>query len=145
VANNTGLGIAMGTEWKEVVSKNIFGNTFDSGDTDKSAYNQKHDPNAFAIVALALGVIGFLIAVLNLKGGGKINLFVGILGAASLIAMLIDLRSKVKSETSVRNSDIGFNMSVNVTVDGTAWCYIAMILFITGAVLSWQRAKVANQ
>ncbi len=26
VANNTGLGIATGQEWKEVVSKSIFGN-----------------------------------------------------------------------------------------------------------------------
>src|SRR3954471_14062422 len=26
VANNTGLGIATGTEWKEVVTKSIFGN-----------------------------------------------------------------------------------------------------------------------
>src|SRR5690349_6771929 len=48
VANNTGLGIATGTEWKEVVSKNIFGNGFqtDSPSNDKKV--QKQDPNIFA-------------------------------------------------------------------------------------------------
>ena len=140
VANNTGLGIAMGSEWKEVVTKNLFGAPLDNNN-DKKEYGQKHDPNVFAIAAIVFGIIGLLIAVLSLKGAGKINLFVGILGAVSLIGMLIDLKSKVKSDTSVKSSDIGFNMSMNITVDGTGWCYLTMILFIIGAIFSWQRTK----
>jgi hypothetical protein len=141
VANNTGLGIAIGSEWKELVTKNLFGAPLDNNTDDKKEYNQKHDPNIFAIAALTFGIIGFLIAVLNFKGGSKINLFVGILGVVSLIAMLIDLKSKVKSDTSAKSSDFGFNMSMNVTIDGTGWCYLTMILFIIGAIFSWQRSK----
>jgi len=140
VANNTGLGIAMGSEWKEVVTKNLFGAPLDNNN-NKKEYGQKHDPNVFAIAAIVFGIIGFLIAILNLKGAGKINLFVGILGAASLIGMLIDLKSKVKSDTAVKSSDLGFNMSMNITVDGTGWCYLTMILFIIGAIFSSQRTK----
>jgi hypothetical protein len=141
MANNTGLGIAMGSEWKEVVSKNIFGESLNTSD-DKKEFNQKQDPNIFAIAALALGVVGLIIAFLNFKGGGKINLFIGLLAAASLIAMLIDLKSKVKSDTSVKSSDLNFNMGMKITVDGTGWFYFALILFLAAALFSWQRSKV---
>ena len=58
VANNTGLGIATGAEWKEVVTKNIFGNGFQNNPSTNDSKVQKQDPNIFAIAALALGVIG---------------------------------------------------------------------------------------
>jgi hypothetical protein len=140
MANNTGLGIAMGSEWKEVVSKNIFGESLNTSD-DKKEFNQKQDPNIFAIAALALGVLGLIIAFLNFKGGGKINLFIGLLAAVSLIAMLIDLKSKVKSDASVKSSDLNFNMGMKITVDGTGWFYFALFLFLAAALFSWQRSK----
>jgi hypothetical protein len=141
MANNTGLGIAMGSEWKEVVTKNIFGESLNTNDSKKE-FNQKRDPNFFAIAALALGVLGLLIALLNFNGGGKINLFIGLLAGASLIAMLIDLKSKVKSDTSVKSSDLNFNVGMKITVDGTAWFYFTLILFLAAAFFGWQRSKV---
>jgi hypothetical protein len=141
MANNTGLGIAMGSEWNELVTKNIFGESLNTNDSKKE-FNQKRDPNIFAIAALALAVVGLLIALLNFNGGGKINLFIGLLAAASLIAMLIDLKSKVKSDTSVKSSDLNFNMGMKITVDGTAWFYFTLILFLAAALFSWQRSKV---
>jgi hypothetical protein len=141
MARNTGLGIAMGSEWKEVVSKNIFGQSLNTED-NKREFNQKQDPNIFAIAALALGVIGFLIALFNFNGGGKINLIVALLAMVSLIAMLIDLKSKAKSDTSVKSSDVDLNMGVKITVDGTNWFYFAIILFLAAAFFSWQRSKM---
>jgi hypothetical protein len=141
MANNTGLGIAMGSEWKEVVTKNIFGESLNTNDSKKE-FNQKRDPNIFAIAALALGVLGLLMALLNFNGGGKINLIVGLLAAASLIAMLIDLKSKVKSDTSVKSSDLNFNVGTKITVDGTAWFYFTLILFLAAAFFGWQQSKV---
>jgi len=141
VANNTGLGIAIGAEWKEVVSKSIFGNDFRDNPSANGSKVQKQDPNIFAIAALALGVIGVLIAFLAPKGGGRLNLFVGALAAVSLIAMLIDLRSKAKSDNSIKSSDLNFNVGVSVTVDGTGWFYLAIILFILGGVFSYLLGK----
>ena len=141
VANNTGLGIAIGAEWKEVVSKSIFGNDFRDNPSANGSKVQKQDPNIFAIAALALGVIGVLIAFLAPKGGGRLNLFVGALAAISLIAMLIDLRSKAKSDNSIKSSDLNFNVGVSVTVDGTGWFYLAIILFILGGVFSYLMGK----
>ena len=141
VASNTGLGIATGTEWKEVVTKSIFGNEFQNNPSTNESKVQKQDPNIFAIAALALGVIGVLIAFLTPKGGGKFNLFVGALAAISLIAMLIDLRSKAKSDNSIKSSDLDFNAGVIVTVDGTGWFYFTIILFILGGVFSYLQGK----
>jgi len=141
MARNTGLGIAMGSEWKEVVSKNVFGQSLNTDD-NKQDFNQRQDPNIFAIAALALGVIGFLIALLDFKGGGKINLIVALLAMVSLIAMLIHLKSKAKSNTSVKSSDLDLNMGVKVTVDGTNWFYFALILLLAAAFFSWQRRKI---
>jgi hypothetical protein len=141
VANNTGLGIATGTEWKEVVTKSIFGSGFQSNPSTNESKVQKQDPNVFAIAALALGVIGVLIAFLTPKGGGRFNLFVGALAAVSLIAMLIDLRSKLKSENSVKSSELDLNAGVIVTVDGTGWFYFTIILFILGGVFSYLQGK----
>jgi len=141
VANNTGLGIVTGTEWKEVVTKNIFGNGFQNNPSTNESKVQKQDPNVFAIAALALGVMGVLIAFLTPKGGGRFNLFVGSLAAVSLIAMLIDLRSKLKSENSVKSSELDLNAGVIVTVDGTGWFYFTIILFILGGVFSYLQGK----
>jgi drug/metabolite transporter superfamily protein YnfA len=141
VANNTGLGIATGMEWKEVVTKSIFGNDFETNPSTNESKVQKQDPNIFAIAALALAVIGVLIAFLTPKGGGRFNLFIGILAAVSLIAMLIDLRSKAKSDNSIKSSDLGIHAGVHVTVDGTGWFYFTIILFILAGVFSYLQGK----
>jgi len=144
IANNTGLGIAIGSEWKEVMSKGIFGNDFNhnSDNTGQSNEHKKQDPNKFAIVALALGIIGVVIALLVPKGGGLTNVLVGVLAAVSLIAMLIDLKSKTKPDDSVRSSELGINTDTIIRVDGTAAFYLAIILFLSAALFSWQRGKV---
>ena len=141
LAKNTGLGIATGAEWKEVVTKNIFGSSIQNNSSTTDSKVQKQDPNVFAIAALALGVIGVLIAFLTPKGGGTFNLFVGALAAVSLIAMLIDLRSKAKSDNSIKSSDLNFNAGVVVTVDGTGWFYFTIILFILGGIFSYLQGK----
>jgi hypothetical protein len=141
IANNTGLGIAMGSEWKEVVSKNFLG---DNTTNDKKELNQNQDPNIFAIAAFAFGITGLLLAFLNFKGGGKINLFIGLLSAILLIAMLIDLKSKAKSDTSIKSSDLNLNIGMKITVDGTAWFYLAVIFFLAAALFSWQKSKLTE-
>src|SRR5678816_3726050 len=101
VATNTGLGIAIGAEWKEVVSKGIFGNDFRDNPSANGSKVKKQDSNIFAIAALALGVIGVLIAFLAPKGGGRLNLFVGALAAVSLIACLLYTSDAADERSSV--------------------------------------------
>jgi hypothetical protein len=140
LANNTGLGIAMGSDWKELVTKNMLGVSDGTETTEKREYTRSHDPNVFAIIALALGVIGLLLAILVVARKSNINFYIGLLAAAALVAMLIDLRSKAKSDTSLKSSDVDLNVTMKITVDGTAAYYIAVIVFIAAAILSLQRS-----
>jgi hypothetical protein len=141
MANNTGVGIAMGSEWKEVISKDLFGDDFENTNTNKKEFNQTQDPNLFAMAALAFGVTGLLIAFLSFNGAGKINLFIGLLAAVSLIGMLIDLKSKAKSDNSIKSSELNLNAGIKISVGGTAWFYITVILFLVAAFFSWLRSK----
>jgi hypothetical protein len=141
LANNTGIGIAMGTEWKEVTTKSLFGNDFGNNNSGNDQKMKKQDPNIFAIAALGLGIVGLLLAFSTPKSGGKLNLYIGILAAIALIAMLIDLKSKAKSDNSIKSSDLDFNAGVSITVDGTPAFYFAIILFVLAALFCWQRTK----
>ena len=144
IANNTGLGIAMGNEWKEVASKNIFGNFGNDMQTTNAGNDHKigkQDPNLFAIAALGLGVIGLLIAFLAPKSGGRANLIVGLLASAALIATLFDLRANAKSDNSLKSSDLGVNAQASITVDGTGAFYFAVILFILAGFLCYMRVR----
>ncbi|HET9825647.1 MAG TPA: hypothetical protein VFP87_09935, partial [Chitinophagaceae bacterium] len=106
LAHNSGLGIAMGSEWKEDVTKKVFGNSIEINEKEGKEYNQNQKPNVFAIVALALGIIGLVIAISAFRRGSNINFYIALLAAASLVGMLIQLRSKVRSDSSVRSSDL---------------------------------------
>jgi len=148
LASNTGIGIAMGRQWKEIKDKTFFGNdgsnnseNSSSGENDR----KKQDPNIYAIAALALGIIGLLIALMLPRSGAQINLFVGILAAAALIAMLFDLRSQTRSENSIKSSDLNLNAGVEVTVDPTVAFYFTVILFLLAALFSWQRSRTKDR
>ena len=142
LANNTGIGIAMGSDWKEVTTKSLFGNDFGSNNTGNDQKMKNQEPNIFAIIALGLGIVGLLLAFLAPKGGGKLNLYIGILAAIALIGMLIDLKSKARSDNSIKSSDLDLNAGVSITVDGTPAFYFAIILFIAAGLFCWQRSKV---
>lgn len=141
LANNTGVGIALGSDWKvAAVNDNIFGKNFGDNTATESKF-QKQEKNIFALAAIILGILGVVIAFLLPAGGGKLNLGIGILSAVSLIAMLIDLRSDAKSDNSLKSSDIDFNTGGTITVEGTGWFYLSIILFILGGIFSYLRVK----
>ncbi|HEY0433229.1 MAG TPA: hypothetical protein VGC95_05125 [Chitinophagaceae bacterium] len=144
LANNTGVGLAMGTEWKEVVSRNLFGDSFGRGNDSRSSNEsalKKQDANVFAIAALGLALLGLLLALLAPLSGGKVNLVVALLAAASLIAMLVDLKSKVKSDNSIKSSEFNVNADMSISVDGTPAFYFAVLLLVLAGIFCNLRAN----
>lgn len=98
--------------------------------------NDKKDPNVYALAALALGALGLLLSLSNLKAGGIGGVLTGALSAAALIGLLVDVKRQIKADISA-SSDINMNMSV----DFTPWFYISVIAFIAAAYFSYQRMK----
>jgi len=142
LARNTGLGIATGSKWKEVIGNNMFGTAAPREST--ANYNtKKTDPNIYAIVALALGVIGFALALANSRVASTISLITGVLSAASLIGLLFDLKNKVKMPdmNALRNPESTTDFNTNLSLDFTPAFYIAIIAFLSAAVFSWMRVN----
>lgn len=147
LANNTGLGIATGMEWK--TSNSMFGNDFmGGGNSSKVDNNQKQDPNIYAIIALALGIIGFALSLTNVRASMGSALVSGILSAGALIGLMIDLKKDVKTPLGDKSDNdfadkIGDNMSI--TLDFTPWFYIAVIAFLVAAFFCYKRIQSAKK
>ena len=144
-ANNTGLGIATGKEWKTAAG--AFGNDL-MGDA-KTESNQKNDPNVYAIIALALGVIGLGLSLTNVKAAIGTALISGILSAGALVGLMLDLKKQAKDpipgmpgKTSgeLDNTMNSIN-DVKVTIEFTPWFYIAIAAFLVAAFFCYKRIQ----
>ena len=143
--SNTGFGLAIGKQWD--VKMEGLGGLF-SGNQNIKKDQPKQDPNSYAIAALALGIIGLLLCLAKSKALNWVAMLAGILSAAALIGLRIDLDGKAKDpgkEMSSGNDASSWGLDslndVNVHITYTPWFYIAVIAMIVAAVLSYLRMK----
>jgi hypothetical protein len=150
LANNTGLGIATGMEWKSAAS-GMFDNDFmGGGNSSKVDNNQKQDPNSFAIAALALGIIGLALSFTNVRASMGSALVSGVLSAGALIGLMIDLKKKVKvplPDTDKADNIFGNTIENNmkITLDFTPWFYIAIVAFLAAAFFCYKRIQSSKR
>lgn len=143
--SNTGFGLAIGKQWN--VKMEGLGGLF-SGSQDVKKDQPKQDPNNYAIAALALGIIGLLLCLAKSKALNWVAMLAGILSAAALIGLRIDLDKKAKDpgkELTSGNNTSSWGMDslndVNVHITYTPWFYIAVLAMIMAAVLCYLRMK----
>jgi hypothetical protein len=153
----SGLQLATGFKMKNNSSENSFLNDVKTDKVDETitkttTNTDKKDPNLFAMVALGLGVLGLILSLTNAKtaiGGAMIT---GIASAGSLIGMMFDIKKKIKLDIPDTGSKTGDDITkgienigkevtdkMNITVDFTAWYYIAVIAFLAAAFLCYKR------
>lgn len=139
-ASNTGLGIAMGKEWK-MHDNNLFGNVLGGDATSKTSSDQKKDPNMYAIIALALGVIGLVLSLTNARSATGSAIVSGVLSAGALIGLMFDLKKQVNEPLAGKTGgglDTAMN-NVKIVMDFTPWFYIAVIAFLVAAFFCYKR------
>jgi hypothetical protein len=139
MAVNSGLGIAIGSSWK-LSRQNQIGNV--KLDVNIAGSSQtKKDPNFYALIALALGIIGLILSLSVGKAATGSALVAGILAAGSLIGLFIDAHSQAKtSSLEHERSGLGMGLdTVNVAVVFTPWFYIVFIAFLAAAAFSYMR------
>lgn len=143
-ASNTGLGIATGKEWK--TTGDLFGSDLLGGASSKTEGNQKNDPNLYAIIALALGVIGLVLSLTNAKTATGSALVSGILSAGALIGLLFDLKKKAQEPLPGKTGgDLDNTMNnVKVSLEMTPWFYVAVVAFLVAAFFCYKRLKAAK-
>jgi hypothetical protein len=145
--SNSGFGLAIGKEWD--VKMEGLGGLFSGNNNDKwNKEQKKQDPNNYAIAALALGIIGLLLCLTKSKALNWVARLAGILSAAALIGLRIDLDKKAKDpgkEMSSGNDASSWGLDslndVNVHITYTPWYYIAVIAMIAAAVFCYLRMK----
>lgn len=142
MANNTGLGLAIGSDWK--MAQLDFLNSGGLGNTQKTR-NMKQEPNYFVIAAFGLGVIGFALSFANARAGLTGAMITAALSAASMIGLVFDLKNQVKIKDpglgDNNNMDFGLNSNSPITVDFTAWFYMSLLAFLIAAFFCYKRGQ----
>jgi hypothetical protein len=142
----TGYTIDMGTE------DSFFGKLEKNLDDGKktSTKGEKQDPNPYALAALVLGAAGLLLSLVRIKAGATGAFITGILSAAGLIAMYIDINRQMKSSIKPDvlgppDMDSGFDKQMadmtGITVDFTPVFYLTILAFAAAAFFSYRRMK----
>ena len=149
IAGNTGIGLAMGKEWKMATmgKNNDLFNGSDSNIIGDRKGAMKAGPSIFALLAIAAGILGILFSLSELKLRAMISMSAGILGAAMLIALMIQLKLLLRSSMpgSGGKSESNLNISRMITVQFTIWYYLSLISFLTAAFFGFKHHQIELQ
>ncbi|MEI9910027.1 MAG: hypothetical protein WDO71_10335 [Bacteroidota bacterium] len=140
---NTGLGLAFGSDWKVNMPSmgGLFNNQQD-GQWKKDMKPQK--PNYYAIVALALAVIGLGLSFTGSRSWIAVSGAAGVLAAGALIGLMIDLNNQSKdlvAETQKTGNSFSMSEGAGFTLNFTPWFYIAVIALAVAAFFSYKRMQ----
>ena len=132
----SGVELATGFHIKSPGGNNSLLGNFENSDVNKAENKgDKKDPNMFALIALVLGVAGFVASVLNHRAGGFGGMLTGALSAAAMIGLMMDIKSDIKKEL------LGGKDGVTIAVEFTPWFYIAIIAFLAAAFFCYKRIQ----
>jgi hypothetical protein len=142
-AENTGMGLAFGTDYKVTNGLNSLQGGFGNGDRDEAPTKEKGKMYVLALLALVLGVAGLGISLSNMRSGPSINLVIGILAALCMIILMFQISADVKGETNKPDRVSDFTDSVKVTVNYTFWFYLSVCSFLAAAFFSYKHKQLA--
>ncbi|HWI93486.1 MAG TPA: hypothetical protein VNT20_19535 [Flavisolibacter sp.] len=136
--SNNGVGLAFGVNYK--TSKEI--KTNDESFDKRVSVTEKESGRLYvsALLALLLGVAGFVLSIVN-PGPNKMNALIGTLAAIALIGLMIQIRSEI-SDKSDHDMIDSLSRNTRLTVEFTAWYYLALISFISAAFFSFLRKPI---
>lgn len=147
IIENSGIGIATGQTWKPATGWGKDEFTRKIRESGKSSeYLMKDSVNIFAVAALAAGVFGIAVSFAKVNWRSTAGMCAGILGAAMLIALMIQFRIQMHSALSGRDKTgdgPDLNMGGIIKVQFTFWYYLSLAAFLTGAFLDYMRDKLA--
>lgn len=146
----SGVQLATGFKVKGPGSENSLVGSLESmnyNNNGAKAKTERRSPNMLALAALGLGIAGLALAWRESKKGSFI---VAILGAVALVATMIDVKSKLKSEL-MGSQQAGldgfgrgnFGNDMLVTIDFAPGLYFTILAFAAAAFFSykWIRGK----
>jgi len=145
LAENSGIGIALGSQWKIAMMGGANDLLNESGKLtkkDKENPLKGGGPNIFAIVALVMAAAGLGFALSNQKYRAMIGLCTGILAALMLIAVMVQYKIAMNDVLSASDGDSksvkDMEMAAMVKLQFTAWYFISLASFAAAAFFSYK-------
>ena len=144
----TGVELATGFVIKGPGSDNTVVGDFERMDDKKVEAHfreGKNDPNKFALIALAMGVLAFILSLFDSKRALNGAVITGALAVAALIGAMIDIKRKVQVDVpEIINSSADSAKAKNdmyISIGFTAWFYIATLAIIAATWLCYRRMQ----
>jgi hypothetical protein len=140
-ATNTGVGLALGTDYKTTAQTKPLENPFGNESEKKVTEKQQGKMYIFALIALISGIVGLILSFTN-TGKNKALVFIGSAAAICLIVLMIQIQMDIKDKP-VGSGDDTLGNNLKVTAEFTAWYYLSVLSFIVAAALSYKRKPIA--
>lgn len=137
MANNSGMGLALGLGWKTAFDK--FGG--DMGVDTRKSLNNNQDPNYYALIAWVMALAAAAFSISKWKWAGQLALVSAVLGLAALVGLFIDLKQAVKDVPSGGNTGTAVDSYTDVQMElvFTPWFYAAAVLLLATIYFSYRR------
>jgi len=150
VATMSGMNMVTGSSSKNSSDMGFdrMANPFDSG-KDSTTIKTKTEKDGksymLAVAALALAIGGLIVSVIKKGGYNKLEILLGIAGAISLIALMIQVKSDVGDQIKTQsNSTANFNGIADITVDFTIWFFLCLVSYLAAAFFSYKQKDLVN-
>ncbi len=140
LAENTGIGLATGAQWKIATDwgKNPFTKELNEA-MPKDKNDLKTKPNIFAIIAITVGVLGLLFSLLKNPLRAVVCMSAGILGTIMLIAMLIQLKIMMRSASGKGEFEAGIGTIIKVQF--TIWYFLSLFCYASAGYLGYRHHR----
>jgi hypothetical protein len=147
----TGAELATGFEIKGPGSDNTVVGDFERMDNKRAQAHfreGKNDPNIFALIALIMGALAFILSLFAGKNALTAAVITGALTVAALIGAMIDIKRKVQVDMpDIMNNSAESAKSKNdmyISVGFTPWFYVATLAFIVATWFCYKRMKTTK-
>ena len=146
LAANTGIGIALGKEWKVVMmgNDNDWMKKANSSVKEGKTNPMKSGPDVFAILAIASGLWGLIFSLSHQKQRSLMAICAGILAGIMLIAIMIRFKMILHSSLNEGN-DNKVDMGMLIKINFTVWFYMSLIAFAAAAFFGYKHQKIELQ
>jgi hypothetical protein len=146
IAENTGVGLATGTEWKISMlggSDKIL-KALNESKSNSEREKIKTEPDWFLLLSMAFAAVGIIFSVSSWKIRPMASMSAGILATLMLVAAIVHLKILIKSQLPASNRDNSLDMNFYglIKVKFTIWYYFSMAAFIAAAFFSYKHHAI---
>lgn len=142
LAENSGLGIAIGSQWK--ISPTLGSNEFMkkmNESVKESSSKMKEQPDIILIVALAAGIAGIIVSIARSRFRHLLAMSAGLLAVIMMLAFLIKFKMELNSQLYDKEDKDDLGMSSIIKIQFTMWYFLSLLFFAAAAYFGFRQHR----